>query len=113
MRASSPGRPPARAAPCEGPRPGPNLSRRSASDQGGTVRGGANPGSLRSGAASRRAPRSPISGEDEMLRVQDYLRSGGTIEDLAAEFGIAAYRHPRLPLVGLKYQSHAPRFDPL
>jgi hypothetical protein len=48
-----------------------------------------------------------------MLRVQDYLRSGNSLEDLAAELGIAAFRHPELPLVGLKYRSHAPRFHPL
>src|SRR4051812_48394081 len=47
-----------------------------------------------------------------MLKVQDYLRAGGTTDKLG-ELGIAAFRHPQLPLVGLKYQAHAPRFHPL
>lgn len=48
-----------------------------------------------------------------MLKVQDYLRSGHSVEGLDAEFGIAAFRHPQWPLVGLKYRPHAPRFHPL
>ncbi len=48
-----------------------------------------------------------------MLKVREYLGAGGTPDGLAAEFGIGSYRHPTLPLVGLKYQAHAPRFHPL
>jgi hypothetical protein len=48
-----------------------------------------------------------------MLKVQQYLRDGRPVEALASELGIGAFHHPSLPLVGLKYQSHAPRAHPL
>jgi hypothetical protein len=48
-----------------------------------------------------------------MLKVQQYLRDGNPLDALAAELGIATFRHPELPLVGLKYQSHAPKSHPL
>src|SRR4051794_34796381 len=48
-----------------------------------------------------------------MLNVQQYLRDGNPLGALAAELGIAAFRHPELPLVGLKYQSQAPKAHPL
>jgi len=48
-----------------------------------------------------------------VLEVQRHLREGNTLEDLAAYLGIAVFRHPGLPLVGLKYQAHAPKAHPL
>jgi hypothetical protein len=48
-----------------------------------------------------------------MLRVQQYLRDGHSLGALADDLGIAAFRHPELPLVGLKYESHAPKAHPL
>ena len=60
-----------------------------------------------------RSPQITLLGEHGMLQVQNYLRAGQPVESLDAEFGVAAFRHPMLPLVGLKYRSHASRFDPL
>ena len=48
-----------------------------------------------------------------MLKIQDYLRGDGSVEALTAELGIGVYRHPSLPLIGFKYQSHAPKAHPL
>jgi len=48
------------------------------------------------------------------LAVQNYLRLGGTLESLAADYAIDVYRHPELPLVGLKYnQVDSPKFNPI
>lgn len=38
-----------------------------------------------------------------MLEVQNYLRSGKTLDDLKAEYGINVAQHPTLPLVILNY----------
>ncbi len=52
------------------------------------------------------------------LPVQTYLRSDGTLKSLENDYGIRVYEHPKLPLVGLKYNmiSDAPLFvkdDPI
>ena len=48
------------------------------------------------------------------LAIQNYLRLGGTLETLAADYSINVYRHPELPLVGFKYdQISSPKFDPI
>lgn len=38
-----------------------------------------------------------------MLKVQEYLMSGKTLDDLKAELGINVAAHPTLPLVVLNY----------
>ena len=49
-----------------------------------------------------------------MLKVQEALRSGKTLEDLAAEIGIKANRHESLPLVILNYdQLDSPKTHPI
>lgn len=48
-----------------------------------------------------------------MLKIQQHLRDGNPLDGLAAGLGIAVYRHPEHPLVGLKYQPHAPRVHPI
>lgn len=48
------------------------------------------------------------------LAIQDYLRSGKTLDDLASEFAIRVVRHPSLPLVALKYsQLDSPKAHPI
>lgn len=49
-----------------------------------------------------------------MLAVQQHLRSGNTLESLTEELGINVYRHPELPLVGMKYsQINSPKTHPI
>lgn len=49
-----------------------------------------------------------------MLEIQKYLRSGKSLDELANELGVKSYRHPSLPLVGLKYsQIESPKTDPI
>lgn len=46
-----------------------------------------------------------------MLKLQEYLRNGGTPESLKEELGVMFYKHPYLPLVGFKYnQINSPKF---
>lgn len=48
-----------------------------------------------------------------MLEVQKYL-AGKSLADLSRELGISVYRHPTLPLVGLKYSSiDSPKVHPV
>lgn len=49
-----------------------------------------------------------------MLKVQEYLKSGKTLENLSAEFGIKVNRHPVDPLVILNYdQIESPKMHPV
>ncbi len=48
-----------------------------------------------------------------MLKIQEYLQNGGSMEALKTERGIGSYRHPKLPLIGFKYQANAPKDDPI
>lgn len=49
-----------------------------------------------------------------MLKVQEYLRSGKSLEDLEREFAISANHHPILPLVILNYcQIDSPKIHPI
>lgn len=48
-----------------------------------------------------------------MLQVQQYLQDGNPLDALSGALAISTYRHPALPLVGLKYQSHAPKAHPI
>jgi hypothetical protein len=50
----------------------------------------------------------------EMLRVQEYLKSGKTLADLTTELGINVAAHPTLPLVVLNYdQIESPKTHPI
>ena len=48
-----------------------------------------------------------------MLNVQAYLRGGKPASALSSELGIGLFAHPDLPLVGLKYEGHAPKDHPI
>src|SRR4051794_35366003 len=48
-----------------------------------------------------------------MLNVQAYLRSGKSASELSSELGIGIFAHSSLPLVGLKYESSAPKDHPI
>ncbi len=49
-----------------------------------------------------------------MLEVQNYLRSGKTLDELNTELGIVACKHPHLPLVILNYnQINSPKTNPI
>lgn len=49
-----------------------------------------------------------------MLKVQEYLRPGKTLDDLNAELGIKAAHHPTLPLVIVNYnQIESPKTNPI
>jgi hypothetical protein len=49
-----------------------------------------------------------------MLKVQEFLQSGKTLDDLTAELGIKATHHPSLDLVILNYdQIDSPKINPL
>ena len=49
-----------------------------------------------------------------MLKVQEYLREGGTLEELKENLGIKAVHHETLPLVILSYsQIDSPKTDPI
>jgi hypothetical protein len=48
-----------------------------------------------------------------VLRVQQYLGDGNPLDGLTAELGVGVYRHPHLPLIGLKYQAHSPKAHPI
>lgn len=49
-----------------------------------------------------------------MLAVQEYLRAGNPVGNLTTELGIMVYRHPDLPLVGLKYSMiNSPKTNPI
>lgn len=49
-----------------------------------------------------------------MLKIQEYLLSGKTLEDLNAELGIKSVVHPSLPLVILNYdQIESPKLNPI
>lgn len=49
-----------------------------------------------------------------MLPVQEYLRSGKSLEDLKTEYAINVAAHPELPLVSLKYnQLDSPKTNPI
>lgn len=49
-----------------------------------------------------------------MLRIQEYLTSGKTFDDLESELGISASFHPTLPLVILNYsQIESPKTHPV
>jgi hypothetical protein len=48
------------------------------------------------------------------LNVRRFLRDGNQIGDLSSTLGISIYRHPSLPLVGLKYdQIESPKYHPI
>jgi hypothetical protein len=48
------------------------------------------------------------------MQIQDFLRSGKTLDDLSAEFGIKKTLHPDLPLVILNYdQIESPKLNPI
>lgn len=52
--------------------------------------------------------------DQTLLHVQEYLRSGKTLEDLGAELGIKATAHAELPLVILNYhQIDSPKTHPI
>lgn len=49
-----------------------------------------------------------------MLNVQKHLLDGNTVDSLTDSHGIRVYRHPELPLVGLKYsQIDSSKYDPI
>lgn len=48
-----------------------------------------------------------------MLKVQEYLRSVGTLDELAMEFNLDFRRHSRHPLVILDYTNDSPKFEPI
>lgn len=49
-----------------------------------------------------------------MLKIQEYLRSGKTVDNLKTELGINNVRHPTLPLIALRYdQIESPKADPI
>jgi hypothetical protein len=48
-----------------------------------------------------------------MLNVQAYLRGGKPASLLSSELGIGVFAHPTLPLVGLRYEGHAPKDHPI
>lgn len=49
-----------------------------------------------------------------MLPIQEYLRSGKTLQDLENELSVTVYNHPSLPIVGLKYsQFNSPKTHPV
>jgi RNA ligase len=48
-----------------------------------------------------------------MLNVQAYLRDGNPASGLSSDLGIGVFAHPSLPLVGLKYESNAPKDHPI
>ncbi len=52
--------------------------------------------------------------EDEMLKVQEYLKGGKTFDDLSKELGIACTFHPTEPLVTINYdQIESPKSHPV